>query len=390
MRPAIAVAVILALRIPAQAQQQQPDPATVAEARKRFAEGEKLFEAADFKGAVEAFKEAYRLTHNALLLYNIGFTYDKLGDETLALHYYGKFIDEAQDNDRTHAQLALAGKRAVELRSKLGTEEPATQPATQPAEPMELGHEPIDQAPPGQPIDVTARVPRTAAWTVTLAYRDQGQDLYQTVKMKPRADQPTEVVARIPAAAAQGTAVQYYIAARDPDNKLVGFSGKAQTPNLIYIDPAAPPHHGFEPGVPEGPAPPAAPVVIIKKIEPPTRPLTVGKWAASGGAVAILGAAVVLNLEARSYSDTLQDEARKSTTEQCSGDAPPPCRPFSAQRKDLQKTGEAFEMWSNVALISGAAVAIGAGFLWYLDAREVHAAPVVGPGTVGATAEVHF
>src|SRR5688572_9790038 len=130
-----------------------PSAGALEEAKRRFAEGQKLFERGELKPAVEEFKEAYRLTRNPLLLYNIAFVYDRLGDEPLALHYYTKFVDEAQDNERTHAQLTEASGRAAALRSKLDLDEPS--PSTQPGEPppepalSELAHDLIDQAPPG-------------------------------------------------------------------------------------------------------------------------------------------------------------------------------------------------------------------------------------------------
>jgi hypothetical protein len=382
----------------------QPDAATLEEARRRFAEGQRLFEAGELKPAVEELKEAYRLTRNPLLLYNIGLIYDRLGDKPLALHYYTRFVDDARDTERTHAQLAEASKRASELRAELVIEEPpATPPPPSGEEPpaptlTELEHEPIDQAPPGQPIDVTARIPRRAPWSVTLHYRAAGQDLYQPVKMRPRSGvslsaDVEELVARIPAAAARGSAVQYHVAARDPEGKLVGFSGKAQTPNIIYLDPAAPPHHFLEPGEAAPPPVPSLQEAAPREPEHPTRPLTYAKWAVSGTAVALLGTGVVLNLVARDYGSTLEDEASKSNREACGDGLPPPCRAYSVQRKDIDASGKRYETWSNVTLIAGAATALAAGALWYLDARAAVVppiVPIVGKETAGIAAAWRF
>jgi tetratricopeptide (TPR) repeat protein len=187
----------LAPRMARAADPPAPDAASLEEAKRRFAEGQRLFERGELKPAVEEFKEAFRLTRNPLLLYNIGFVYDRLGDEPLALHYYTKFVDEAQDDARTHDQLREASARAAALRAKLDLDPPT--PATQPTAPEpsldELAHDLIDQAPPGQPIDVTVRMPRNALWTVTLHYRAPGQDLYQSVKMKARAGAPAATAA---------------------------------------------------------------------------------------------------------------------------------------------------------------------------------------------------
>lgn len=389
------------------------DPAALEEAKKRFASGQALFEKGELKPAVEEFKEAYRLTRNPLLLYNIAFVYDKLDDAALALHYYSKFIDEAADTERTRPQLTEASARATALRARLHIEPEPTPPATQPqaqpdepatppqpAAPVELEHTAIDEAPPGLPIDVTVRVPPTVAWTVSLYYRAPGQDLYQAVPMRPRRGaEAHELVARIPAAATRGDSVQYYVAARDPDGKLVSSSGKSQTPNIVYLDPKAPPHHYLDPGDPlraETPLPPGATPRAAAPRDRPLRPLTVGKWAVSGAAVALLGTSLGLVLAARSYNDTLESEAISSQNPDLCGNDPPPCRPYSQQRKDLESRGRDFEYWGNVTLVGGALVAIGAGALWYLDARAAArerrqtVVPVVGAGTLGAAAEVRF
>ena len=389
--------VLAALLVSAVARGDAPDPAAIEEAKKHFAAGEKLFDSGDLTGAVEELKEAYRLSHNPLLLYNIAVVYDKLADAPLALHYFGKFIDEAKDEGKTHARIVEAGKRAAELRKIVGGEEPSSEPApTEPPPPeptpVTLVHETIDQAPPARPIDVTARAPVSAGWTVTLYYRGAGEDLYQQVRMKPRPGLGAELVGRIPSAAVKGGSLHYFIAARDPDGKVIASSGKASSPNIIYVDPAAPIHAFLEPGdepaagprVIGGPAPPS-------ETTQPRRATFYAKWATTGGAAVLVGVGIGFSLAARSYAETLEAEAIKSTMiDQC----PPagaPCRVFSQPRKDLQSTGQSYGRWGNVALIAGAASAVAAGVLWYLDSRaETTATPILAPGTVGAAATVRF
>jgi hypothetical protein len=383
----------LLVSVSAAADTPPPDAAAVAEAKKHFAAGEKLFDAGDLHGAVEELKEAYRLSRNPLLLYNIGVVYDKLDDAPLALHYFGKFIDEAKDEGKTHERILEAGQRAAELRKKLGAEEaptpgePAPTPAPAPSPPT-LVHETIDQAPPGRPIDVTAGAPVEAGWTVTLYYRNAGEDLYQQVRMKPRPGLGAQLVARIPAAAVLGKSLHYYIAARDPEGKVIASSGKAGTPNVVYLDAAAPIHAYLQPGEEAaGPLPPPPPLVVAEPSVP--RPATFyAKWATSGGAAVLLGVGIGFSLAARSYAETLEAEAIKSSSSECAP-TPPPCRVFSQPRKDLQSTGQSYERWGNVALAAGAAAAIAAGILWYLDARETPTL-VAGPGTLGAAASVSF
>jgi hypothetical protein len=186
--------------------------------------------------------------------------------------------------------------------------------------------------------------------------------------------------------------VQYHVAARDPDGKLVGFSGKSQTPNIIYLDPAAPPHNfddaAARPGA-EAPVAPLPPAAAPRPPDRPTRPLTYAKWAASGTAVALVGTGIALNLVARDYGGTLEDEAQKSTTETCSDGLPPPCRAYSQQRKDIDASGKSYEKWSNITLIAGAATAVAAGALWYFDAKAA-VVPVVGKESAGLAAAWRF
>jgi hypothetical protein len=407
MRPAASLLCVVLWAQAARAADPPPpaaDAAALEEAKKRFAAGQALFEKGELKPAVEAFKEAYRLTRNPLLLYNIAYVYDQLDDAALALHYYSKFIDEAKDSERTRAQLTEASTRAAALRARLHIEpEPATPPADEPPPPPPpppdaLEHEAVDEAPPGLPIDITVRVPEAATWAVNLHYRVPGQDLYQAVKMRPRrGGDARERVARIPAAATRGDSVQYHVAARDAEGKLVASSGKSQTPHIVYLDPGAPPHHYLDPAEPpdRDPAAPPLPAGAAPRAaappDRPTRPVTYAKWAASGTAVALVGTGVGLVLAARSHADTLQGEAIASRNPELCGNDPPPCRPYSQQRKDLEARGRDYEYWGNVALVAGALVAAGAGALWYLDAREAaRVTPVIGPGTLGAAAEVRF
>jgi hypothetical protein len=378
-----------------EAQPAAPDPVTVEEARAHFAAGQKLFEAGNLKGAVEELKEAYRLSKNPLLLYNVGLVYDQLGDAPLALHYFAKFIDEQKDTEKTHDRLVQASQRAAELRKKIG-EEPAAPPApaTQPAETPALVHEPVSEAPPGRPIDLTARVADDAGLTVLLSYRHAGEEAYQQVKMQTRPGLGPERVARIPAAAVQGTALQYFIAVRDGEGKLVASSGKASAPNVVLLDRAAPLHaFADENDEPVGGHPTAAPAIApapFAEPETPRSPYFYPKWIASGTAVVLFGTGVGFALAARSYAETLQAEAVKSSSHECDP-LPPPCRPYDAPHKNLEKTGQAYATWANVGFIAAAAVAAGAGALWFLDERaEPAAAPIVGPGTIGAAATVHF
>jgi hypothetical protein len=367
-----------------------PDPQAVAEAKRRYAEGEKRFAAGDLAGAAEAFKEAFRLTSNPILLYNLGFVYDKQGDATLAVLYYEKFLADAPDTPRLKEKRIEVTSRVAALKAASETPVPVPEPPL--AKPPELGHDVIAEAPPAKPIDVTARPPADSGWSYTLFYRDGGEGMYQSLPLKQRLG---ELVARIPSAVTRARTVHYYLEARTADGRLVASSGKANAPNVIYIDPAAPPHY-YRDEASETMSPPPAPdvpVVAPTPIAPPrdrgASALGIGKWVATGGAMALIGTGIALYFVSADYAHTLEDEASLSRTE-C---ATPPCRVYTDARKDLEAKGKRFRTWGHVAVVAGGATLVGAAILWYFDLRGPHepaVAPVVGPGVVGASATVRF
>lgn len=75
--------------------QGKPAPADLKRARMHYGSGKALFARGDYQAAVEEFKTSYRLSKNPVLLYNIGFTFDKLGNEDKAQFYYQMFVDQA-------------------------------------------------------------------------------------------------------------------------------------------------------------------------------------------------------------------------------------------------------------------------------------------------------
>ncbi len=80
------------------------DAKSLEQAKKHYAMGEQLFGWGNYKGAVGEFKEAYRLTRNPVLLYNIGFVYDQLEDVPMTLHYYEKYLSDTPDTAKTAKQ----------------------------------------------------------------------------------------------------------------------------------------------------------------------------------------------------------------------------------------------------------------------------------------------
>jgi hypothetical protein len=97
---------------------------------------------------------------------------------------------------------------------------------------------PVDAAPPDSPLDVRVSSPVMKGVKVYVFYRGAGEEGYNQVLMHRRG---AEKVGRIPANAMQGKAIQYYVEARDPAGTVVKSSGSAVSPNVVMIDPSAPP-----------------------------------------------------------------------------------------------------------------------------------------------------
>lgn len=412
---ALAVATLL-LRSPVSFAQPAPAPQALEQAKARFAKGKELYDKGDKAAAVEEFKEAYKLSRNPLLLYNVGLVYDDLKDPRLALYYYEKFLSDAPADDRTKSNRENAQRRVKALTdevAKLDAQATPTPtppevtpapPTTQPAaggltggRVAEFTHTPLEVVPPGKPVDVTVRIPEDAKWTVTLFYRPAGQEAFKAVKMHPRY---TEVVGRIPAGDVRGANFNYYVVAQDAAGRDVGGSGKAGSPNIVYVEEGAKAHfyqdlEGSLDGETMGGGP-------VDTRPAPSRTRRILRWSATGTAVALLGASLVLFLKAQSSSSTLEDEA----TTFCGGEDPP-CVTFSDYQKGVEDNGKSYETWTNVTLFSGLAVAAAAGTLWYLDLRSPRrpeatastpsddttrlvTVPVVGEDFVGGAAVVQF
>ena len=82
----------------APATQAPPTQAELDQAKKAFEEGNALYKAGKLPEAIDKLKESFRLSRNAFLLYNIGHTYDQLGQKDMVLFYYRKFLASAPAN----------------------------------------------------------------------------------------------------------------------------------------------------------------------------------------------------------------------------------------------------------------------------------------------------
>ena len=124
MRRAPVVMVLLWLVAAASAAPRAPDPA--AEAKRRFTEGTKFYNLADYATAIEHFKEAYKLLPKPLILFNIAQAYRLLGDTREALRFYRTYLDSAPTaENRPEVESHISA-----LEAKLAAEAP---PSPQPS-----------------------------------------------------------------------------------------------------------------------------------------------------------------------------------------------------------------------------------------------------------------
>ena len=374
------------------AQPAQPAHAPTAEqleaAKQAFAEGKTLYDAGRAAEAVEKFKESYRLSGNPLLLYNIGFTFDGLGQKDLALFYYRKFLTDAPDTPQTAEQRAAAKTRSDALAAELtapAAPEPAPPPPARTFTAADFQHQVVDEAPPGQPLDLTAAIPEGAAWQVTLFYRGANAATFTSVPMKPRY---RELVGRIPAAIVRGASIQYYVEVRDAHGAVVTRVGRPSSPNLVYLEATAQPRFYPDLSPPDEPTPAPITSPTITATAAPQPRIRAATWASSGAAAGLLALAVGFHLAAAHDAASLEAEAVLSGREPCDGG--PPCRVYEDRLKDIESRGETFELIANVSLGVGVATAAVAGWLWYRDLSVPRVAPVIGAGVVGAAAEVRF
>ena len=407
-------------------------------AKQRFGKGQKLFEEGKYQEAVKEFKEAYKLKQLPLLLYNIAFTYDKLNDKTLADHYYEKFIADAPPGT---GNLDVAKARLPELKKEIAAEAAANPPDKVPPDKVppdktppdktppdntpppvtitEFQHRPVEDAPPGYPLDLSLMVPTNLSVTATLYYRSTGQKDFAPVTFRQRYN---EHIARIPRGAMRGSTVQYYIDVIDQaTGKSVWSTGRAGSPNVILVDESAKPRYyndvedlgpgkvkggggpkGREPGYDEDP-PLGGNSNTDRGVRTGKTRVRIWKWVAAGVGGAMLGVGIYYNRTAASRSSEIEDAASGG-----------PSRSFAGDPRQFQVDGEYYEKWGNVFMISGLVVGAGAAALFVFDkptyrkpaadsdmdddidedasrrSRRIYAAPMITPGLIGASGGFEF
>lgn len=411
------------------AEQAAPTEADLKAAKDAYAAGKKLFEAKKYAEAVEKFKESYRLSQNPLLLFNIALTFENLGTRDMALFYYKKFLtdapaDAAQRADAEKAVKAIEAAKAAEEAPPPDevepppddTKKPPPDEVTPPPEEIkrapreytieDFEHAVVDEAPPGQPLDLMAS-PDDATWSVTLYYRAQGEEKFVAVPMK---SHHNTLVGRIPAAVMKGNAVQYYVEVKSAAGELLHRVGKSTSPNVVYLDEAARPQYypdleggpsdgGTEPrgngnmmrgddeappGFGDDPPPPGGGGVTLTPEGPGftdvgSSKFKTAKWTATGLGVGGFGLALTFGLMASSYAASLEGEAAASNDETCTEGNP--CRTFDAYRKGIEDTGQRYELISRISIGVGLVGAGVAAWFWYKEISATKRAERVGATT---------
>jgi len=378
-------------------------------AKKAYGDGKAMHDAGKLPEAIEKFKESYRLSHNAVLLYNIALTLDENKQTDNALFYYRKFLSDAPPDaaqrkaatdrvkqlEQEKLEADLNGKPADTTKPSDTTTKPGpTKPETKVKPPgtyqaTEFQHQVVEDAPPGKALDVSAFVPEDSGWTVTLYYRAAGDADFVA---KPMTLHYHQLIARIPAAKVSGSSIQYYIEVKDQAGTFIARSGKSTSPNLINLDASAQQHyfpdftdttegkveckseggarhaddedplnknkHTEEPvetPQPAGPAGEGFTDVGSSKFEK-------AKWGTTIGAVALVGVGVAFAVMAGNQASALVDDT-KTPHGSCMAT---PC-PFDSYDADLQSAGQRDQTISNVAITVGVIGAVAAGYFWYRE-----------------------
>jgi hypothetical protein len=230
---------------PAIARAESSDEAEItAMAKEHYKLGLDAYKTGKYPEAIKELKKAYLLKRLPALLLNIGATYRKMADLDNAVYYYKKYLAEAPDaKDRGDVEKTLAEleheKPGAGAHASAAAAEPSA-PSESPAPPAatEWKHNPVDAAPPNQPLDVRVQMPVQKGVKVYVYYRGAGQSDFNQVLMRRHGG---EKVGRIPAEALEGKSLQYYVEGKDDKGNTVKSFGSPSDPNIVRIDESAAP-----------------------------------------------------------------------------------------------------------------------------------------------------
>ncbi len=105
---------VVALAIALTSSSARADEEKVVEYRELVAKGAQLFSDGDFDGARDAFRRAYRIHADPVLLFNIASTYRREGRYEQAIRLYERFLEIAEEGDQ-RIDLAQETIRHLEL-----------------------------------------------------------------------------------------------------------------------------------------------------------------------------------------------------------------------------------------------------------------------------------
>ena len=409
----LAIAALLAPMASRAWAQDAPTKEQLDAAKKAYGEGKTLHDQGKLPEAIEKFKESYRLSRNAVLLYNIALTLDENKQTDNALFYYRKFLSDAPPDaaqrkaatdrvkqlEQEKLEADLNGKPADTTKptdTNVATTKPTTSKPEIKIKPAgtyqatEFQHQVVEDAPPGKALDISAFVPEDSGWTVTLYYRAAGDASFVA---KPMSWHYHQLIARVPASKVSGSSIQYYIEVKDQAGTFVARSAKSTSPNLINLDASAQQHYfpdftdeneGKVEGKTEGGGATHSddedplnkhkhveePVEAPQPVGPPGEGFTdVGsnkfekaKWGTTIGAVALVGIGITFAVMAGNQASALADDA-KTPHGTCMAT---PC-PFDSYDADLQSAGQRDQTISNVAITVGVIGAVAAGYFWYRE-----------------------
>jgi tetratricopeptide (TPR) repeat protein len=379
----LAIAVVALFAVPiASADDPAPTPVELAAAKAAFNESNALYKAGKLVEAIAKLEESYRLSRNAILLFNIGRIYDKVGQPDKVLFYYRKFLRDAPADAPLRDD---ATKRIGELEKDVVVVpdvEPDPTPPPAPDSkysPADFKHEVIDSVRPGKQVDVIASLPPGSDLSVTLFYRRSGDETFVADPMK---WQDSVLVAHIPDTKVVGNWLHYYLEVRDPAGTLITRSGKSTSPHLVNIEAAV---TVMTPRLPDDP------LRDRPDDRRPGKPLRPGKWIASGAAVALIAGAVVLYARAGQQHDLLVIDATSCGT--------PPCREFdAAYAQGVESRGVLYDRLYKVSVGLAVGTVALSGYLWYRDVTRkkppddvgVAITPAFGAGFLGAALGARF
>jgi hypothetical protein len=375
---AIGIATVVSVPLAA-AEDPPPTPEQLAAAKAAFNESNALYKAGKLVEAIAKLEESYRLSRNAILLYNIGKIYDKVGQPDKVLFYYRKFLREAPATSplRDEATQRIAELDTAPVVAEPVEPDPAPVLPTSKYSPADFKHEVIDSVRPGKPVDVSASLPEGSDLAVTLFYRRTGDEKFIS---EPMTRQGAELSARIPDTQVVGNWLHYYIEVRDPAGALITRSGKPTSPNLVNIEADI---TVITPRTTDDP--------LRDRPPEPKEPIRPGKWIASAAAVGFIASAVVFYSRAKKQHDLIVVDANACGR--------PPCREFdAAYAQDVESRGVLFDRLHKVS-IGLAVVSVGlSGYLWYREftrpkqSTEVRlsVAPAFGTDFVGAAMTAGF